>query len=111
MSFDWAKHYPSVRAPILARNVVATSQPLAAQAGLAVMARGGNAIDAALAAAITLTVVEPTSNGVGGDAFAQVWDGKTLHAFNGSGRAPAGKRCPWEAAFTCEISTIVPPRT
>jgi gamma-glutamyltranspeptidase / glutathione hydrolase len=77
------------RAPVLARNVVATSQPLAAQAGAAAFARGGNAIDAALAAAITLTVVEPTMNGIGGDAFALVWDGSTLHGLNACGRAPA----------------------
>lgn len=85
-------HYPyaSERMPIFARNgVVATSQPLAAQAGLAVLRKGGNAVDAALATAITLTVVEPTSNGIGGDAFALVWDGDQLHGLNGSGRAPA----------------------
>jgi gamma-glutamyltranspeptidase/glutathione hydrolase len=74
--------------PVLARNVVATSQPLAAQAGLQMLARGGNAVDAALAAAITLTVVEPTSNGLGSDAFTMVWDGARLHGINGSGRSP-----------------------
>jgi len=74
--------------PVLARNVVATSQPLAAQAGLRMLLQGGNAADAALAAAITLTVVEPTSNGIGSDAFALVWDGQSLHGFNGSGRSP-----------------------
>ncbi len=51
---------------------------------------GGNAIDAALAAAIALTVLEPTSNGIGSDAFAIVWDGKELHGLNASGRSPAG---------------------
>jgi gamma-glutamyltranspeptidase/glutathione hydrolase len=81
--------YPSQRMPVLARNVVATSQPLAAQAGLAALARGGNAVDAALAAAITLTVVEPTMNGIGSDAFALIWDGTRLHGLNASGRSPA----------------------
>ena len=58
--------------PVVARNVVATSQPLAAVAGLDAMRRGGNAVDAAITAAITLTVVEPNNNGVGSDAFAIV---------------------------------------
>ncbi len=80
--------YPSRRSPVLADNMVATSQPLAAQAGVDAMARGGNAVDAALAAAITLTVVEPTGNGVGGDAFAIVHDGERLHGLNASGRSP-----------------------
>jgi gamma-glutamyltranspeptidase/glutathione hydrolase len=74
--------------PVLARNVVATSQPLAAQAGLRMLLQGGNAADAAIAAAITLTVVEPTSNGIGGDAFALVWNGRKLYGLNGSGRSP-----------------------
>lgn len=84
----WSLPYTSTRQPVLARNMVATSQPLAAQAGAAAFARGGNAIDAALAAAITLTVVEPTMNGIGGDAFALVWDGEELHGLNASGRSP-----------------------
>ena len=88
MSLNWTFPYPSQRMPVFARNVVATSQPLAAQAGLQMLARGGNAVDAALAAAITLTVVEPTSNGIGSDAFAIIWDGKELHGLNGSGRSP-----------------------
>jgi gamma-glutamyltranspeptidase / glutathione hydrolase len=78
------------RKPLYApRGVVATSQPLAASAGLAALRRGGSAVDAALAAAITLTVTQPNSNGVGGDLFALVWDGAKLHGLNGSGRAPA----------------------
>lgn len=80
--------YRSQRMPVMARNVVATSQPLAAQAGIRMLDRGGNAIDAAIAAAIALTVVEPTSNGIGGDAFALVWDGQGLVGLNGSGRSP-----------------------
>src|SRR5947209_20083795 len=82
--------YRSRRMPVLAtRGVVATSEPLAAQAGLSMLQRGGNAVDAAIATAIALTVVEPTSNGIGADAFALVWDGSQLHGLNGSGRAPA----------------------
>ncbi len=82
--------YPSRRMPVIAsRGIVATSEPLAAQAGLEMLQRGGNAVDAAIATAITLTVVEPTSNGIGADAFALVWDGKKLHGLNASGRAPA----------------------
>lgn len=85
---NWTFPYPSRRSPIFAENVVATSQPLATQAGIEIMHRGGNAIDAALSAAITLTVVEPSMNGLGSDAFAIIWDGETLHGINGSGRAP-----------------------
>ena len=87
-ALHWDLPYPSQRDPILAKNVVATSQPLATQAGLDILRQGGNAVDAALAAAITLTVVEPCSNGVGSDAFAILWDGKQLFGLNGSGRSP-----------------------
>lgn len=76
------------RALLFARNIVATSQPLAAQAGLQMLRSGGNAVDAALATAITLTVVEPAMNGLGSDAFAIVWDGNRLHGLNASGRSP-----------------------
>jgi gamma-glutamyltranspeptidase/glutathione hydrolase len=86
---DWSLPYPSRRQPVLARNVVATSQPLATQAGLAMLARGGNAVDAAIATAITLTVVEPVSNGIGSDLYAFVWDGRELVGLNASGRSPA----------------------
>jgi gamma-glutamyltranspeptidase / glutathione hydrolase len=93
MHFDFsALGKPTLnRKPLFASNgVVATSQHLASQAGLAILKQGGNAVDAALAAAITLTVVEPTCCDIGGDLFALVWDGNKLHALNGSGRAPAG---------------------
>ncbi len=90
MELDFDAPYPSGRSPVCARNVVATSQPLATQAGLDVLRCGGNAVDAAVAAAITLTVVEPDNNGVGGDAFCQVWDGERLIGLNASGRSPAG---------------------
>jgi gamma-glutamyltranspeptidase/glutathione hydrolase len=81
--------FGGARAPVLAKNTVASSQPLATQAGIEALQNGGNAVDAALATAITLTVVEPTMNGLGGDSFAIMWDGKKLHGLNASGRAPA----------------------
>ena len=74
---------------ISAEAMVATSHPLATRAGLGALERGGNAVDAALAAAAMLTVVEPTDNGIGGDAFALVWDEGVLYGINGSGRSPA----------------------
>jgi gamma-glutamyltranspeptidase / glutathione hydrolase len=81
--------YSSQRQPAFGRyGTVATSQALAAQAGMQILRAGGNAVDAAIATAACLTVVEPTSNGIGGDAFALVWDGNKLHGLNASGRAP-----------------------
>lgn len=70
--------------------MVATSQPLAAQAGLSILMQGGNAADAAVATAAALNVTEPTSTGIGGDCFALFYDGRTgaISALNGSGRAP-----------------------
>ena len=85
---DFGSSYEVRRLPLIARNAVATSQPLAAQAGLRMLLAGGNAADAALATAIALTVVEPTGNGVGSDAFAILWDGNQLHGLNSSGRSP-----------------------
>ena len=85
---EWSFPYSSQRMPVLARNIVATSQPLAAQAGLRMLWEGGNAIDAAVSSAIALTVVEPTSNGIGSDAFCLVWAGGGLHGLNASGRSP-----------------------
>lgn len=87
--FSWQNPYPWPRKPVLAANVVATSQPLAAQAGLEALADGGSAVDAVLATAIALTIVEPVSNGIGSDAYAIVWDGRQLHGLNASGRSPA----------------------
>ncbi|MEP7155611.1 MAG: gamma-glutamyltransferase family protein [Betaproteobacteria bacterium] len=87
--FNYDFPYASQRMPVMARNVVATSQPLAAQSGLQMMQAGGNAVDAAIAAAITLTVVEPTSNGIGSDGYCILWDGSSLHGLNASGRSPA----------------------
>ncbi|HQA48756.1 MAG TPA: gamma-glutamyltransferase, partial [Bacillota bacterium] len=81
--------YPSRRNVVYAKKgMVATSQHLAAQAGLDMLKKGGNAVDAAIAAAACLTVVEPTSNGVGGDAFAIVWTDGKLYGLNASGPAP-----------------------
>jgi gamma-glutamyltranspeptidase / glutathione hydrolase len=86
--FDWNASYPSQRLPVFGRNVVATSHPLAAQAGLRMLHNGGNAVDAAVAAAAVMTIVEPVSNGLGSDAFCILWDGQQLHGLNASGRAP-----------------------
>jgi len=81
--------YKSQRMSVYANNgMVATSQPLAAQAGLEILKKGGNAIDGAIATAACLTVVEPTSNGIGGDAFALIWSKGNLYGLNSSGPAP-----------------------
>ena len=69
--------------------MVATSQPLAAQAGLEMLAEGGTSVDAAIATAAALTVTEPTSNGLGSDAFCLHWDAHRLHGFNVPG-VPGG---------------------
>lgn len=82
--------YASRRSAVLADNVVATSHPLATQAGLSMLSRGGNAVDAAIATAAALTVLEPTGNGLGSDAFCILWEGETLHGLDSSGAAPAG---------------------
>lgn len=86
--FNYDFPYTSQRMPVMARNIVATSQPLAAQAGLDILRAGGNAMDAAIATAAALTVVEPTSNGIGSDNFALVWSAGRVHGLNASGRAP-----------------------
>ncbi len=88
MNFDYANPYTTTRIPLFARNVVSTSHPLAAQAGLRMLLKGGSAVDAAIAAAAALTICEPVSNGLGSDAFGLIWDGKELHGINASGRAP-----------------------
>ena len=81
--------YPSRRSVTYAQNgMVCTSQSLAAQAGLEIMKKGGNAIDAAIATAACLTVLEPTGNGLGSDVFALVWVKDKLYGLNGSGYAP-----------------------
>ena len=89
-AIDFTMPYSSARSPVMGREAIATSQPLASMAGMEILAAGGNAVDAAVAAAMVLTVVEPTGCGIGSDAFAIVWDGAALHGLDASGRAPAG---------------------
>ncbi|BES85425.1 gamma-glutamyltranspeptidase [Pectobacterium araliae] len=88
MTFNWHNPYHTPRTPVFARNVVSTSHPLAAQAGQQILLAGGNAVDAAIATAAALTIVEPVSNGLGSDAFALVWADGQLHGLNASGPAP-----------------------
>ncbi|MCJ2076517.1 gamma-glutamyltransferase family protein [Methylobacterium sp. E-016] len=88
-TFDWTSAYPSIRMPMFGRNVVATSHALAAQAGMRMLCKGGNAVDAAIATAAAKTLTEPCSNGLGSDAFCILWDGQELHGLNASGGAPA----------------------
>ena len=95
LAFDWRSGYASQRSPVFARNVVSTSHPLAAQAGLRMLHSGGNAVDAAIATAAVMTIVEPCSNGLGSDAFCILWDGKALHGLNASGPAPQA----WTPAY------------
>jgi gamma-glutamyltranspeptidase/glutathione hydrolase len=85
---NWNMPYPSQRQAVMAKNMIATSQPLAAQAGLHILRSGGNAVDAAVATAAVMAVVEPCSNGLGADNFALVWHEGKLHGLNASGRAP-----------------------
>ena len=93
--FSWENRHATIRTPVFARNLVATSQPLAAQAGLAILRSGGNAVDAAIAAAAVIALVEPVSNGLGSDCFAIIWDGRKLHGLNASGWSPAA----WDKSY------------
>lgn len=98
--FTFDHNFCSYRSPVLARRgMVASSQPLASQAGLSILMQGGNAADAAVAMAAALNVTEPTSTGIGGDVFALYYEARTqrVTALNGSGRAPA--------ALTIELIT------
>lgn len=88
-SFAWERPHSLRGTPVMAANVVAASQPLAAQAGLAMLAKGGSAADAAIAAAAVLMVVEPVSSGLGADAFALVSSRGEIVGLNASGRTPA----------------------
>ena len=95
MSLSYDNSFRTTRLPVFARNMVATSHPLAAQAGLRMLQQGGNAVDAAVAAAAAMTICEPVSNGLGSDAFCILWDGQQLHGLNAAGRAPA----KWSADY------------
>jgi gamma-glutamyltranspeptidase / glutathione hydrolase len=108
-AFDWNTGYASQRSPVFARNIVSTSHPLAAQAGLAMLRNGGNAVDAAIATAAVMTIVEPCSNGLGSDAFCILWDGKELHGLNASGTAPAAWT-PQYFAGKYGAQTLTPPK-
>ncbi|HQS14641.1 gamma-glutamyltransferase [Reyranella sp.] len=88
-SFTYDFPYSTKKLPVFAENVVASSQQLASTAGLRMLAKGGNAVDAAIASAAAITVVEPTMNGIGADAFCILWDGKQLVGLNAHGHSPA----------------------
>lgn len=108
MSFDFA----SRRSMVLAQGgMVAANNPLAAQAGLDVLRRGGNAADAAVATAAVLNVTDPASTGIGGDVFALYYDAKTktVTALNGSGRAPKGLSI--EHLASQGITGVIPDRS
>src|SRR5215471_11028830 len=84
----------ATRSPVLAQHgMAATAQPLASQIAIDILKKGGSAVDAAIAANAALGLMEPVSNGIGGDLFAIVWDPKTkqLYGYNGSGRSPKGR--------------------
>ncbi len=108
MSFDFNTRRSMV---VARRGMVATSNPLASQAGLAILRRGGKAADAAVAAAAVLNVTESASTGIGGDMFALTYDAKTreVTALNGSGRSPAALSLKTlvEQGYT-EIPTLSP---
>ena len=108
--FNYSQPYASARLPVFARNIVATSHPLAAQAGLRMLVAGGNAVDAAIATAACMTIVEPCSNGLGSDAYCILWDGQRLHGLNASGPAPAAWTREFFVGKYGEGATAPPPR-
>lgn len=87
---------------IYGENIIATSEPHATEAGIDTFRRGGNAVDAALAAAITLTVVEPTQNGIGGDGFSIVAHEGQLYGLNASGKSPIA----WTRDYFSQFDTM-----
>jgi gamma-glutamyltranspeptidase/glutathione hydrolase len=104
MNFEYASNpfYSKRHTVFGTKGVVATSQYLAAQAGLEMLKKGGNAVDAAIAAAACLVVTEPVSNGIGGDAFALIWANGKLHGLNSSGPAPLNLS-PQDPAFSSGV--------
>ena len=90
-SLDWSLPYDARHPAVCGSMAVATSQPLAAQAGLEMLRRGGTAADAAVATAVAMTVLEPTTNGIGSDAFALGIFGNEVFGLNASGRSPANQ--------------------
>ncbi len=105
MRYDPYSYRGSRRSVVMApRGMVATSQPLAAQAGIDILKAGGNAIDAAIAVNAALGVVEPMSCGIGGDLFAIVWEAESgeLTGLNASGRAPYAATIEHYAGLGCD---------
>src|SRR4030095_16063830 len=86
-SFTYDFPYPTRKLPVFASNVVASSPHPPSTAGLRMLAKGGNAVDAAIASAIAITIVEPTMNGIGADAFCILWDDNTLGGMDDSGQS------------------------
>ncbi len=107
MSFDFRSRRSMV---VARRGMVAASNPLAAQAGVNILRQGGNAADAAVAAAAVMNVVAPASTGIGGDVFALYYDAQTetVSALNGSGRAPQAASI---ARVVADGHTQIPPRS
>lgn len=89
-ALDYYAAYASARAPVFGRDAIATSHPLASQAGMAMLMRGGNAVDAVIAAAMALTIVEPTGCGIGSDEHPALWAESA-----GGGRRAALARSRW----------------